>query len=59
MDSGGGRRGKRDPVWGGHAMPLLEPARRFFDALNTQELGTVTSMIAPNADIRTPIGEFT
>lgn len=40
-------------------MPLLEQARRFFDALNAQDLDTVASMIAPTADIRTPIGAFT
>ena len=40
-------------------MPLLEQARRFFDALNAQELDAVAAMIAPTADIRTPIGSFT
>ena len=40
-------------------MALLERARRFFDALNAQDLDTVASMIAPSADIRTPIGAFT
>ena len=40
-------------------MALLERARRFFDALNAQDLDTVAAMIAPTADIRTPIGAFT
>jgi DNA invertase Pin-like site-specific DNA recombinase len=40
-------------------MPLLEQARRFFEALNAQERDTVASMIAPTTDIRTPIGTFT
>ncbi len=40
-------------------MALLERARRFFDALNAQDLETVEAMIAPDADIRTPIGAFT
>jgi steroid delta-isomerase-like uncharacterized protein len=40
-------------------MPLLEQARRFFAALNAQNLDEVVAMIAPRADIRTPIGSFT
>ncbi|MCU7729577.1 ester cyclase [Actinoplanes sp. KI2] len=39
-------------------MPLLDFARRFFDAMNKQDLDTVASMISPKADVRTPIGSF-
>lgn len=40
-------------------MPLLDQAHRFFAALNAQDLDAVEAMIAPTADIRTPIGSFT
>ena len=40
-------------------MSLLERARLFFDALNAQDLDTVAGMIAPTAEISTPIGSFT
>jgi steroid delta-isomerase-like uncharacterized protein len=40
-------------------MALLDRAQRFFQALNAQDLDTVASMIAGNAEIRTPIGSFT
>ncbi len=40
-------------------MPLLDRARVFFDALNAQDLDTVAGMIAPTAQISTPIGSFT
>jgi len=39
-------------------MPLLDFARRFFAAMNAQDLDTVESMISPTADVRTPIGSF-
>ncbi|MFO0957562.1 MAG: nuclear transport factor 2 family protein [Isosphaeraceae bacterium] len=40
-------------------MPLLETARKFFDALNAHEMETVASMIAPTGQVHTPIGSFT
>ena len=39
-------------------MPLIDLAQQFFTALNAQDLDTIEAMIAPDADVRTPIGAF-
>lgn len=40
-------------------MSLLDQAKRFFSALNAQDMDTVVAMISPSARIRTPLGSFT